>query len=182
MRAFLDFEASSLARNSYPIEVAWLFEDGSGEAHLIRPQPDWTDWAAASAAIHGISRARLEAEGAPARKVAARLYEALDGHDAYASAPSWDGKWLSVLLRAGELPRHAIRLGDSAAARAEAAAEALRGRVADEALPAAVAAVLAEVDDWLRRQPVAHRAMADAELELAAWREARRLAEMVRAN
>ncbi|MFT3810039.1 MAG: hypothetical protein QM698_08990 [Micropepsaceae bacterium] len=31
MLAFLDFEASSLSDNSYPIEVAWIFEDGTGE-------------------------------------------------------------------------------------------------------------------------------------------------------
>jgi hypothetical protein len=39
MIVFLDFEASSLARHSYPIEVAWVFEDGASEAHLIRPAP-----------------------------------------------------------------------------------------------------------------------------------------------
>jgi hypothetical protein len=37
MRVFLDFEASSLGKNGYPIEVGWVFEDGACEAHLIRP-------------------------------------------------------------------------------------------------------------------------------------------------
>ena len=35
------------------------------------------------------------------------------GHDLLASAPSWDGKWLSALLRAAGLPRHSLRLRDS---------------------------------------------------------------------
>ena len=48
MRVFLDFEASSLSKDSYPIEVGWAGEDGSTEAHLIRPAPDWTDWDAAN--------------------------------------------------------------------------------------------------------------------------------------
>jgi hypothetical protein len=37
MRTFLDFEASSLSDESYPVEVAWVFEDGHAESHLIRP-------------------------------------------------------------------------------------------------------------------------------------------------
>ncbi|WP_171905933.1 hypothetical protein [Sphingobium phenoxybenzoativorans] len=55
MLVFLDFEASSLAKRSYPIEVGWVFEDGSSAAYLIRPAPDWTDWDAGAAAIHGIA-------------------------------------------------------------------------------------------------------------------------------
>ena len=39
MLVFLDFEASSLGKRSYPIEVGWVFEDGRSEAHLIRPAP-----------------------------------------------------------------------------------------------------------------------------------------------
>ena len=37
MIVFLDFEASSLSDDSYPIEVGWAGEDGSTEQHLIRP-------------------------------------------------------------------------------------------------------------------------------------------------
>lgn len=35
MSVSLDFEASSLAKLSQPIEVAWVFEDGICESHLI---------------------------------------------------------------------------------------------------------------------------------------------------
>ncbi len=176
MRVFLDFEASSLSRHSYPIEVAWVFEDGRGESHLIRPSPDWTDWAVAAETIHGISRATLEADGEPVGDVAGRMIETLTGHDLYASAPSWDGKWLSVLLRAAGLPRHALRLSDSEVARFEAAAELIAERVAPEARARAVEAVQAQVRDWLCSQPVVHRALADAEQERRAWLEAKRLA------
>ncbi|MFZ2994609.1 hypothetical protein [Sphingobium sp.] len=44
MSVSLDFEASSLAKLSQPIEVAWVFEDGICESHLIRPAQQWTDW------------------------------------------------------------------------------------------------------------------------------------------
>lgn len=177
MRAFLDFEASSLGRHSYPIEVAWVFEDGRGEAHLIRPAPDWTDWAVSAEAIHGISRDTLVAEGEPVDEVARRMVAQLDGHDLHASAPSWDGKWMSTLLRGAGLPRHALRLSDTEAARAQAVEAVLRSKVAAEALPAAIAAVLADVAGWLALQPVRHRALADAEQERQAWLEARRRAE-----
>lgn len=64
MLVFLDFEASSLTKHSYPIEIAWVFEDGRSRTFLIRPAPGWTDWSAKAEAIHGISRELLEHEGA----------------------------------------------------------------------------------------------------------------------
>jgi DNA polymerase III epsilon subunit-like protein len=57
--AFLDFEASSISNKSYPIEVGWVFEDGSGEDFLIRPEQSWTDWSANAQAIHGITKMML---------------------------------------------------------------------------------------------------------------------------
>ena len=99
MLVFLDFEASSLGKHSYPIEVAWVFADGPCEAHLIRPAPDWTEWDSASEAVHGIARGLLLTDGEPHDGVARRMVERLAGHDLLASAPSWDGKWLSVRRR-----------------------------------------------------------------------------------
>ena len=78
MLAFLDFEASSLAKRSYPIEVAWVFETGVEETHLIRPEPDWTDWDVAAEAIHHIPRETLERVGEAAEVVAMRMVEVLD--------------------------------------------------------------------------------------------------------
>ena len=181
MRAFLDFEASSLSRHSYPIEVAWVFEDGQSESHLIRPAPDWTDWAVAAEAIHGISRATLEAEGKPVAEVGARMIEMLTGHQLFASAPSWDGKWLSVLLRGAGLPRHALRLSDSEVARAETAAELLAAKVPRELQAGTVAEILRNVAESVARQPIAHRALADAEQEWRAWLEVSKLAAEVEA-
>src|SRR3569623_3275924 len=110
MLAFLDFEASSLADRSYPIEVGWVFADGAGESHLIRPAPEWTDWSEEAQAIHGIDRAELLAKGTSHEEVAHRMVDVLTGHPLCASAPSWDGKWLSALLRAAGLTRNALRM------------------------------------------------------------------------
>ena len=70
MLVFLDFEASSLSDKSYPVEVGWVWEDGTEEAHLIRPAPHWTDWDMKAQEIHGIPRAELEQTGEDHREVA----------------------------------------------------------------------------------------------------------------
>lgn len=175
---FLDFEASSLGRKGFPIEVAWVFETGEEEAHLIRPAEGWTEWAASAEAVHGIPRDLLDREGKPAAEVARRVLEALSGHRLYASAPSWDGQWLSRLLRAGGLPRHALRLRDTEEARAETVAAALeaagappeeRQRLADP--------ILKDAQRRAKDAEPAHRALGDARRERDVWLEARRRAE-----
>jgi DNA polymerase III epsilon subunit-like protein len=63
--ATLDFEASSLSQESWPIEVglSWL-TDGEVQtwSTLIRPAANWelSDWAPQSAAVHGIALEELE--------------------------------------------------------------------------------------------------------------------------
>lgn len=127
MRVFLDFEASSLTDDSYPIEVGWMFETGEGESHLIRPADDWLDWNDKAAAIHGLTRPALEAAGSPHDVVAHRMVEILSGHDLFASAPSWDGKWLSVLMSHAGLPRKTLVLHDTDDANADLVREILAG-------------------------------------------------------
>jgi hypothetical protein len=175
MIVFLDFEASSLSDDSYPVEVGWVFEDGRAESQLIRPAPDWTDWDPGAEAIHGISRRQLLAEGAAHEHVAARMVDQLAGHDLYASAPSWDGKWLSVLLRAAGYPRHALRLRDTDEAQLEAVRTAFGGQASPDAV-----AILARVRQaWEPARP-AHRALPDARQEREIWLEVKRQAELAR--
>ena len=161
MHIFLDFEASSLNKQSYPIEVGWVFEDGSSEGYLIRPAPGWTEWDASAQAIHGISREQLEREGIAHDVVCARLVEIFAGNVVYASAPSWDGHWLSMLLRAAGQPRHLVRLRDSEEA-FMGAASARTGSAADR---------VARARRVIEAGPVAHRAIADARREWSIWRE-----------
>ncbi len=177
MIVFLDFEASSLSDDSYPIEVAWAGEDGSSEQHLIRPAPAWNDWSASAEAVHKIPRERLLAEGEPHDEVARRVLEALAPHKVFVTAPSWDGKWMSVLLRSAGLPRHALRLKDADEAHLAAAMGVLGTRMPEgEATAAALRAIKEARREAVPRAP-AHRALADAQAELAVWREVRRVAE-----
>ena len=175
MKAFLDFEASSLSEHSYPIEVAWVFQDGRSESHLIAPAPAWTDWDAAAEAIHGIARGTLAATGEPHDVVAHRMVEALTDHDLFASAPSWDGKWLSALLRAAGLPRHTLRLRDTDEALRDTAAEILRPTVPALRLDIEVHTIVARASA-AEDGPPAHRALADAEGEYRKWLRAREAA------
>jgi hypothetical protein len=153
MLVFLDFEASSLAKRSYPIEVAWVFADGRSEAHLIRPAPSWTDWDEQSEAIHHILRSTLLSAGEP--------------HDAVAQ--SWDGKWLSVLLRGAGLDRRALRLRDTDDAIDEDARIILSSSVPPELLDATVKNLVALIEVRARGKAPAHRALADAEAERQRW-------------
>ena len=177
MRVFVDFEASSLRKNGFPVEVGWVFEDGASEGHLIRPAPGWSDWDAEAEAIHGLSRERLEREGMPHDQVARRMVAALAGHALYASAPSWDGKWLSLLLRAAGLPRHSLRLRDTEVAQAESAAEILDPLLTPGEAAGAVREIIAEVRAEAQLQTPRHRAVDDAAGELRRWREVVRRAE-----
>lgn len=173
MLVFLDFEASSLSKQSYPVEVAWVFEDGRSRSFLIRPAPDWTDWSSEAEAIHGISRELLEKEGVAVSLIAEEMVETLSDHDLYASAPSWDGKWLSALLRAAGHPRHALRIQKSDEAFV-AIARAVLGRSISEQ------EMLPLVNEVIERtEPAfpAHRALPDALLELDRWNRVRKEAE-----
>lgn len=176
MRVFLDFEASSLSDDGYPIEVGWVFEDGRSESHLIKPAPQWVDWDSSAEALHGISRSTLEADGVAHDIVAHRILDVLGGHVVYVSAPSWDGKWLSVLFRAAGLPRHAMRLKDSHEGFLDAAAEVLSTRVPAARVKALAAEIVQRALDAPLQRSVRHRALADAEQEWRIWLEVRRLA------
>lgn len=169
MLVFLDFEASSLSKQSYPVEVAWVFEDGRSRAFLIKPAPDWTDWSSEAEAIHGISREQLKREGVAVSIIADEMVETLSGHRLYASAPSWDGKWLSVLLRAAGRPRHALRLGKSDEAFLALAQTALRGAMSEDEMLLIVNEVIQQTEP----ASPPHRALPDALLELERWRSVR---------
>ncbi|MEN3974974.1 transcriptional regulator [Emcibacter sp. SYSU 3D8] len=182
MRVFMDFEASGLTQNSYPVEVAWVFEDERQESHLIRPAPGWTAWSASGEETHGISRTTLDKSGEPVGAVARRMVETLSGHDLFASAPAWDGKWLGDLLEAGGFPRNALTLRDTEVAQAEIIAETLgidlatAPRDPGEELPMAVETimVLASMEE---RRPHHHRALDDAQEERRQWIRVREMAE-----
>ncbi|MGO4386949.1 transcriptional regulator [Microvirga sp. 2YAF29] len=169
---FLDFEASSLEKKSYPIEVAWVTTCGHEESHLIKPAPEWVDWSDEAEAIHKIRRERLIAEGMPHDELARRMVDVLSDRALYASAPSWDGQWLSKLLRAAGLPRHSLRLQDTEVLRKESAERILNAlKIPDGERAEAVEKILLDAKLQNDRLVPAHRALADARRELQIWQD-----------
>lgn len=177
MLVFLDFEASSLSDRSYPIEVGWVFEDGGRESHLIRPAPEWTEWDPAAEAVHRIPRELLLTQGSSHDQVARRMVEVLSGHDLCASAPSWDGKWLSALLRAAGLPRRALRLRDTDEALKDTARAILAPVLPLQRFESAVGELVTLTDLRQIDDRPAHRALADAEQERERWLRLRSAAQ-----
>jgi hypothetical protein len=113
---FIDFEASSLNAESYPIEVAWSAPDGSIESHLISPAEIsvWTDWSAEAEAVHGISREQLLSDGQTPAYVCSRLRIAAERGVLYSDCPYFDDDWLVKLCLAAGTTRAGIVLGDTA--------------------------------------------------------------------
>jgi len=97
---FLDFEASSLSPQSYPIELAWNLSDGTIESYLISPRgiESWTDWDPEAEQIHHISKEVLLSGGQPPAAVCKRVKAQLAGRPVYCDAPSFDGMWLAKLF------------------------------------------------------------------------------------
>lgn len=106
---FMDFEASGLSKDSYPIEVAWSNTDSSIESYLIRPEPSWTHWDEhAEVEIHGISRDDLMEKGLPVEWVVGRMRGKLMGQYVYVDGGEFDAVWCEKLFDykgySGKLP------------------------------------------------------------------------------
>ena len=149
---FLDFEASSLSLNSWPVEIgyAWFADGGvASRALVIAPRADWAlaDWSEASARVHGIA---LEAAlaGATADAVSAET-DAFAHFEVVSDNAAWEQRWLDR-LRDGR-PRIEVR----------PLRAVVRERLHDYAA--------SEVARTLLRDPSPHRAGPDAARLASAW-------------
>ena len=157
--AVIDFEASSLEQDGYPIELGLALWPAIDEpilswSTLIRPAWDWTangHWSVASAKVHGIRGGELAAHGREPALVAAALNQALGtGAVAWCDGGPYDAHWLIALFKAGRV-RPVFTLGDW-------------HRLAANPGPAARERAF----EWIERAPAVHRARADAEQLLCA--------------
>lgn len=117
--ATIDFEASSLEWDGYPIEVGVaVWQDANapvlGWSTLICPPLAWREgghWSLASAKVHGVTRAELLADGLSVNRVAARLNALLEPYGtAWCDGGRFDADWLRLLFRvAGIDPAFVLR-------------------------------------------------------------------------
>ena len=106
----IDFEASALTLQSYPIEVGIAIARNSTSeievwSSLILPDPSWAlaeQWDPDAEKIHGISRRELR-DGMPAMAVITTLNDLAHGRVlAWCDGGHYDAHWLAVLRAAAE--------------------------------------------------------------------------------
>ena len=158
--ATLDFEASSLSPESWPIEIglSWLQNDRVQTWHsLIRPVPEWDilDWSAQSAAVHKIAFETL-LDAPPAAAVVNDFFNNLAGKVLMSDAPEFEVRWLARLLTAAgcvDVPKIAD--------------------YHDVSFKQFSGLALDILYESLTRQPAAHRAGPDSARLAKAWSKAR---------
>jgi hypothetical protein len=103
---FLDFEASSLAAESWPVEVGYAAADGAEDAFLVARHRDWSmeHWDRNSANLHGISLADLDEFGVSAEAAIDRLAEKLGNAIVVSDAPEFENHWLRRMSTAAGKP------------------------------------------------------------------------------
>lgn len=102
LACFIDFEASSLSPESYPIEIAFSLEDGTIESHLIDPSgiSSWKDWDDHAQSLHNISRSQLSNEGEAPLKISEIINQRLAGKILYSDVHDYDWGWCQKLFNA----------------------------------------------------------------------------------
>jgi len=101
MITIIDFEASGLEADSYPIQVAWNIGDVV-HSHYINPKhvPEWLGWSVASEAVHNIPRSYLHEYGEHPAGVAKAMNDSLAGCTVYSDAVPYDKNWCQRLFDA----------------------------------------------------------------------------------
>jgi len=104
MPRFLDIEASSLGRRSYPIEVAWSDDDRNIENYLINFHEidEWTDWNPDSQKIHGITKEQCREDGIHPRWLCNFMSNSIKPNEIiYADGGEFDAFWIDILFGVG---------------------------------------------------------------------------------
>ncbi|CTQ48094.1 exonuclease, DNA polymerase III, epsilon subunit family [Jannaschia donghaensis] len=164
MLIFIDFEASSLFSDSWPIEIglARIEPDGtiSQTGRLIRPDPAWSEtaWSPESAEVHRIPRSALD-DADPAADVARWATDAIGDAVLISDAPEFDQRWLDRLL-ATRPGAPTLRIQDFDNAAWTVFVESRAG----------ISAALKAVYDTRARRRTTHRAAQDAADLAMSWR------------
>ena len=94
---FIDFEASGIAPDSYPIEVAVVYQGGEYQS-LIQPARYWDHWSHDAQDMHQLTRDQLISEGQTPLAVAQAMNDLFDGKILCSDNPA-DCFWLDVCTK-----------------------------------------------------------------------------------
>jgi len=98
---FIDFEASGIAPDSYPIEVAVVSSEFAFNT-LIKPARYWTHWSFDAQDMHGLTQDHLHQKGDTPVAVARNMNQLFSGQVLCSDSPQ-DVFWLDVLYEAADL-------------------------------------------------------------------------------
>ncbi len=149
----LDFEASSLDRRSYPIEIGicrWSAPDAPLRvwSSLIHPHASWKAfgyWSESAQRIHGITTDDLVAERRSPSLIVRSIHLLVGGHACFCDGGRYDQVWARKLNNVADLQLR-LRLGNW---------HLLMSELAPEGYKAAA--------EWLDNNRAPHRAGPDAE-------------------
>ena len=180
---FLDFEASSLWKESYPIEVAWCDEFGEGESYLIKPEADWTieGWDWNSQRMHGIPREHLFDVGNPAPEIALRVLELITNPDIHlvSDSPAFDRGWLRKLMQTANLMMPSLAILDFQVALGYAC-QPLIGRYPKDRVSQIALEITATAGSEQRGPDyISHRALPDARRLARHYRRTKQMVEQM---
>ena len=98
----IDFDASGLDEESYPISVG-LYNGEKSFYLLIKPDSSWQHWDNKAELIHKLTRQKLNTEGATIYNVASTLNNILNNETVYCDALDWDSFWCQRLFNTAEV-------------------------------------------------------------------------------
>ncbi|MPR02468.1 hypothetical protein F0169_10550 [Pseudomonas sp. MAFF 212408] len=97
---FIDFEASGIAPDSYPIEVSVVSSEFAFNT-LIKPARYWTHWSFDAQDMHGLCQDQLREQSDTPNAVARRMNQLFSGQVLCSDSPQ-DSFWLDVLYEAAD--------------------------------------------------------------------------------
>jgi len=97
-RIFVDFEASGIHPDSYPIEIGIVGPDFEFEA-LIQPVRYWTYWSHDAQDMHGITRYLIESQGVAPIQLCQQLNDRFSGQVLWSNS-HYDALWVDILFEA----------------------------------------------------------------------------------
>lgn len=104
---FIDFEASGLSEDSFPLEIGWTKDGENVESYYIHPDPSWNlkSWSSAAQNLHGIELKSVFEFGVDTKIVSQAMNSALNGYILLSDSASHDIRWANMIFQSAKIER-----------------------------------------------------------------------------